>query len=87
MRPRPILKRMENLIQRLSPRLFWDVDASQVQSDRHARWILERVLERGNWQDWIAVRDHFGKAGLRAMKPGLRIDPKAKNFLEIYCQP
>ena len=33
--------------------LFWDVDADSIDIDRHADYVLERVMLRG---DWAAMR-------------------------------
>ena len=83
----PILPVMSTWVDQLSKELFWDVDQSQVRADDHARWLLERVLQRGRWEDWLAVRDHYGKETIRRLSSALRLDPKARNFLDIYCQP
>jgi hypothetical protein len=36
--------------------LFWDVDPAQVESERHASFVIERTLERGGVQ---AIRELF----------------------------
>jgi hypothetical protein len=71
-------------IEQLSPEFFWDVDRTQVQTDIHMRWLLERVLQRGRWEDWILVRDHLGKETIRKSAASLRLDDKSKNFLNLY---
>lgn len=40
--------------------LFWDVDLSNLDVERHARYIIGRVLERGCWKDWSAVVGYYG---------------------------
>lgn len=76
---------MSTWIQQLSKELFWDVDPSGIREDVHARWLLERVLERGRWEDWLEVRTHLRKETIRTLSPSLRLDPKSRNFLDIYC--
>jgi hypothetical protein len=66
---------MQSWVQKLSPDLFWDVNPSGINADTHARWLLERVLERGRWEDWLAVREHYGKDILRDIASTLRVDP------------
>jgi hypothetical protein len=75
---------MPGWIDQLSPELFWDVDQTLVQADTHALWLLERVLERGRWEDWILLRDHLGMETIRKSASFLRIDAKSKNFLNLY---
>ena len=76
---------MDDFIGGLSPELFWDVDPSTVDPERNARWLLERVVQRGRWEDWLLLRRRYGKAGIARLAPRLRLDPKAANFLRLYC--
>jgi squalene cyclase len=77
---------MESLLQTLSADLFWDVDRDSVDPDKQARWLVERVLERGRWEDWLAIRHYYGKACLAALSPTLRVDAKSAHFLKLYCE-
>lgn len=76
---------MDESISKLSPTLFWDVDQTLVDSSKNGRWLVERVLERGCWEDWLVIRGIYGKGGLRQLMPSLRLDPKSANFLKLYC--
>ena len=40
----------------LSDHLFWDVDRSSIEPERHAPWLVKRVLEYGRWNDWQVVK-------------------------------
>lgn len=77
---------MENWIGTLSPDLFWDVDQAAVDPAINARWLVERVLQRGRWKDWQKVSAHYGKARLSALRSDLRVDAKSAHFLELYCE-
>lgn len=68
----------------LSPILFWDVDRKTIDPVKHARWLIERVLEKGQWEDWILLRDNMGKDAIAQQAANLHIDPKARNFLQRY---
>ena len=35
-----------------SKNLFWDVDATGLNKQKHRRFIIERVLTRGRMSDW-----------------------------------
>jgi len=71
-------------IMKLSPSLFWDVYQRTVDPDRHARWLLERILERGRWEDWESVRDNLGRKQLDGLYETIRVSPKSLNFLRVY---
>lgn len=62
------------------PSLFWDVDPKKIDSKKHARYIIERILEFGNDEEvrWMwtyysseLIRDVVeNRRGLRAtVKP------------------
>jgi hypothetical protein len=70
----------------MSPQLFWDVDPETVDTRKNARWLLERVMQRGTWEDWLLVKERYGKDELQALAPALRLDAKSANFLKIHCQ-
>ena len=76
---------MDTLVGQLSPGLFWDVDQKKVDTKKNARWLVERVLQRGTWEDWLLLRDLYGKTELRLLAPRLKLDAKSANFLELYC--
>ena len=76
---------MKTCISRMSPQLFWDTDPEIVDTDKNARWLIERVMQRGSWEDWLLLSERYGKDGLRRLLPTLRIDAKSANFLKKYC--
>ncbi len=76
---------MDKLVGQLSPYLFWDVDQKEVDTKKNARWLVERVLQRGTWEDWLLLRDLYGKTELRLLAPRLKLDAKSANFLRLHC--
>lgn len=69
----------------LSPHLFWDTDPDQVDFDRHASWLVKRVLEYGRWRDWQLLVRTYGKARLAEIVPGIRsLDPRAASFARTF---
>jgi hypothetical protein len=71
-------------IDQLSDVLFWDVERDSLNPEKHTRWIIERVLEKGNYSDWLALKSNVTKERLEKEFNRLRIDPKARNFLRRY---
>lgn len=71
----------------LSEHLFWDVDRSTVDADKHAAWLVGRVLQYGRWSDWRILVDLYGKPRLAEIATGLRsLDPKAFAFCRAWFQ-
>ena len=71
-------------IDQLSDVLFWDVERDSLDPQKHIRWIIERVLEKGNYSDWLALKTNVTKETLEKEFDRLRIDPKSRNFLRRY---
>jgi DNA-binding transcriptional regulator YiaG len=57
--------RWATLPDRLPPalrRLFWDTDVQKLDPARHADYIISRVLEKGDLEDWNWLRWSYGEA-------------------------
>lgn len=71
----------------LSDHLFWDVDRSGIDPERHAAWLAKRVLEYGRWRDWQILVAHYGKPRLAELATGLRsLHPRALAFCSAWFQ-
>jgi hypothetical protein len=44
----------------LSDHLFWDTRKENVDLEKHARKIIERVVTRGRFEDWKAITRYYG---------------------------
>lgn len=73
-----------NWLRHLSPELFWDVRPGAVDPEKNARWLIERILERGQWEDWILLRDNLSRDVFLREAPRLRLQPRERNFLENW---
>ena len=72
-------------VNNLSSELFWDVLQKEVDPDLHERWLIERVMQRGRWEDWILLRENYSKKRLIGLLPQLRLDGKSEHFLKLHC--
>jgi hypothetical protein len=71
----------EHTVERLAP-LFWDSRPEQLDLDRHARAILERILEHGDYDHWVAARKYYGDDRLRTeLTASRRLCGRTVNFL------
>ncbi|HOY85565.1 MAG TPA: hypothetical protein PLQ80_09760 [Candidatus Syntrophosphaera sp.] len=49
----------------LSSHLFWDVEISELDLDRHAGYIIPRVMDYGNWDEVRHILDHYPEAVIK----------------------
>jgi len=64
--------------------LFWDVDVDSIDVDRHARFVIERILTRGDLAEWKSLLALYGKKRICDEAVELRtLDPKSRNFLTV----
>jgi hypothetical protein len=69
----------------LSPHLFWDVRAEDIDFEKHAAWLARRVLEYGDWPDWQTLVHYYGKDRLAAIVTGIRsLHPRALAFCKVW---
>lgn len=67
---------------RFSPNLFWDADSSQLSMDAMAPYIIQRVLEHGEMQDWVLINKYYGLDKIVEVCRQLRtLDPVCLSFL------
>lgn len=75
----------ENLPPEFQKTLFWDVEIETMHLEKHARFIIERVVSRGNRQDWQWLKKVYGKERIRDEALRIRsLDKKTLSFLSIY---
>jgi len=73
------------LVPPLSDHLFWDVDRTTIDPDRHASWLVKRVLEQGRWRDWQALINLYGNPRLEEVAASLRsLEPRAFAFCRAW---
>jgi hypothetical protein len=68
-------------ILQLSPSLFWDVDRHSVNWQHHRLWLMQRILERGSWEDWLLVSGVLSDSELIELEPKLKLQSRERNFL------
>lgn len=71
----------------LDRRLFWDVDIADIDEERHKRFIIQRVLERGGLEDIRNAVRHYGLPVLTHEAQRIRsLDPFTLAFAVCLCQ-
>ncbi len=79
------LKKDDSIADHLSPALFWDVDVSNLDWDKHKQLILSRVIERGNYKELQDITAHYGIQETRdIIKKIAWLDKRDMAFVHIY---
>ena len=72
------------MITQFSPNLFWDVNSADLDIDKHKAYIVERVLERGQWKDWLLIRDYYGLEKIKEIALNIRgMYPESLSFIAL----
>ena len=70
------------IITSFSKNLFWDVDPSTINLESNSRYIIQRVLEYGRYNDWKLILSYYGIKVISDTATTLRsLDPKAVSFI------
>jgi len=68
-----------------SKALFWDVEVDFLDMETHARFIIGRVVSRGNMTDWNLLKKLYGKKKIQQETLQIRsLDQKSVSFLSAY---
>ena len=75
---------MENLLDHINKTYFWDIDPAHLDECLSKRLIIERVMNFGNLQEIVLVKNHYGTKEIKLILCNLNyIDPKTLNFLSL----
>jgi hypothetical protein len=62
----------EITINDFSQHLFWDVDKSSFDLEIYKVQMISKVLEYGNWNDWIFLKEYYGLEIIKEVSLNLR---------------
>ncbi len=72
---------------KLGKHLFWDTPTDNVDLEKHARKIIERIVTRGRLEDWFAMKDYYGLDRIKQEVVQIRsLDDKTHTFLASIFQ-
>ncbi|MDR2562826.1 MAG: hypothetical protein LBC98_02660 [Prevotellaceae bacterium] len=61
--------------------IFWDVDFNYLDYDRHARFIIERVFDRGDVNDIRQCRRYYGDEKISGILLNARFLSEVRTYL------
>ncbi|HCS19403.1 MAG TPA: hypothetical protein DIW47_02380 [Bacteroidetes bacterium] len=71
----------------LQPDLFWDINLTGLDWNKHKQLIVERVLERGSYKTFRITEEHYGKEVLKNIIRKISyMHPRDISFVKIYFQ-
>ena len=74
---------MSEYVRALTPALFWDVERDDVDDEKHRRFIMQRVLERGTLDDWRLTKQRYSIPLIVKEAQQMRsLEPKALAFID-----
>ena len=76
------MKKKGEILSKLSPHLFWDVNPGQLDAEENKGYIIKRVLEYGLWQDWLLLTNFYGLKTISDQSQRFReLDPRSLAFI------
>lgn len=63
---------------------FWGDDLSQLSWEKHQKYIIQTLLEKGNRESISWLFSKINKQDILKQILELRLSPKSKNFWKIY---
>ncbi len=71
-------------IQEFTPNLFWDTRLESIDLEANAPYVVQRVLEYGQLNDWHLIVSYYGMERIGQISIGLRtLESKALSFVSL----
>jgi hypothetical protein len=67
----------------ISKRVFWDVDFDSLDYDKDRLFIIDKVMNYGLWDDFVAVIQYYGKEVVK--KEIVKSSYLKKDVLNFLC--
>ncbi len=76
---------MSESIQSISPHLLWEYNMESFDFRRSRKVVIERIVQRGNIQDWRIMMGYYSKTDiLNVVRNSRQLSKKDKSFTEIF---
>lgn len=63
---------------------FWDVDPNTLDPSQHALWIINRVLQFGQWDEWVTLFRLYGPERIGKALDQRRLPDHIRQFWQPY---
>jgi len=79
------MKNDKKIHELLSKHLFWDVDVSNIDEQKHKTFIIKKVLQYGNFNDWKIIVKFYGEETIIEISKNIKdLDKKTLSFLSVF---
>jgi len=69
----------------LPKRIFWDTNMEHIDWATNARFVIYRVITRGEIKDWVVIKKHYGLERIKQEILQMRdLDDLTLNFFSQY---
>jgi hypothetical protein len=67
--------------------LFWDIDEKSLDFNEHARFIIQRVIQKGSLKEWRLIKSFYGIEKIKQEILMMRhLDVKTLHFFSTYFE-
>ncbi|WP_084662091.1 DUF6922 domain-containing protein [Sulfobacillus thermosulfidooxidans] len=66
---------------------FWDVNPTTLDPQRHAAWIIARILQFGTWDEWLALFRCYPAATIQHALTQRGVPDHIRRFWTPYFSP
>lgn len=81
------MNHQSDILNSFSKYLFWDVDINSIDLNKHAGFIINRLVTKGSYSDWKALKKIYGLQKIRAEVVKARsLNKKTLWFLSAYFE-
>ena len=71
----------------LSKYLFWDIDPETVDFDKNAKFVIEKVVSKGQLEDWLEIKKFYGLERIKQECITIKsLSPRVHNFLSLILE-
>jgi hypothetical protein len=80
-----MIANVQKLVPAIRPHLLWEYDLTDFNFEKSADIVIERIIERGNMEEWRQMLRHYGiQKVLAVARSSRQLDVRHKQFTEIY---
>lgn len=77
--------RIEKYYMTLPKHIFWDIDLETLDYKKNARFIIQRVIQKGSLEDWACIKVYYGLEFIKNEILHIRdLDQRTLNFFSTY---
>ena len=81
------MKPSDKLFGNFSKHLFWDVNKSELNHEKHTKYIITKVLQYGFIEDWKILKRYYGLDKITDVAVKIRdLDKKTAAFLALLSK-